>query len=301
MKEGLNQPGNKIWIEYQTFITIAFSSLFLSIFHLCSINYRPSCSTCFVGTSFITSFFNACKKNVRIIIFFGAFIWYQSFSEMFAEFCFCFLQRKWSLLNDLQWLGNFDTPFQKSVMGFFPKRWKNDFFWSGTTTHYFFCSILSDNKFMCGFFKKKKCSKKMKHEEAFLEKQFELKKKSRTHSKRFVIVMSRVVNELITLEIAKHRRMITFRLFPGYFSSIICVHTQSHQLVCNSKSLSPSFWFCPEFALSLCSFSFLLVLLWFFIFSRRVWCQYDFPDGIDSRGEEYIRFPCEIPILHLSN
>lgn len=106
------------------------------------------CSACFVGTSFITSF-STFAKNVRIISFFLE----QSNSLKCLLNFFYFLQRKWSHWNGLQWLGTFDTPFKKSVMGFFSK--KTYFFEVETTNHYFFCSILSDNEPMCGFFKKK--------------------------------------------------------------------------------------------------------------------------------------------------
>lgn len=157
--------------------------------------------------------------------FFGAIIWYQAFSEMFAEFFFYFLQRKWSHWNGLQWLGTFDTPFKKSVMGFFFQ--KTYFFEVETTNHYFFCSILSDNEPMCGFSKKKEMFNKNTTRKKIFEKTNRIGKKSRTLSKHLVIAMSSSKWADSVLKLQNKDIMIIFRLFPGYFLLIdyLCTYT----------------------------------------------------------------------------
>lgn len=157
--------------------------------------------------------------------FFGAIIWYQAFSEMFAEF-FLFPSEEMIPLKWFTMTGHFWYAIQEKRHGFFFQ--KTYFFEVETTNHYFFCSILSDNEPMCGFFKKKKkCSKIIRREERFLKKQIELEKKSRTLSKHLVIAMSSSKWADSVLKLQNKDIMIIFRLFPGYFLLIdyLCTYT----------------------------------------------------------------------------
>lgn len=123
MEECLNQPGNKIWIEYQTFITITwrfeinslFSSLFSVYFTLATIDHHAP----YAHRSLHFFSLIPIVKNVRIILF----VWGNHLvSDVLRNVCWFFSSEEMIPLKWFTMTGQFWYAICEKRHGFFSKK-----------------------------------------------------------------------------------------------------------------------------------------------------------------------------------